>query len=617
MCPARHVGAHFPYRVETSLFISKLGVMGFLDRWRPSRRPDPAETGPGEPPAGYAVEHAALVAAIRALPDDPSLGDPWRAARRLALIELEGVLATGLGRGGPLSVAIAGGTQSGKSTLANALLGSRIASEDPRPRATTLPHAFVPRAQLDEWKRGFPLEAAGYATLEDDRDPRGYDEDAAVRPDAVVVHALDAAAHDAVLVDLPDFDSGAPHHRRRALEIAALCDAVVLIASQERYASDAVREFRAALGPVGHELFFAGNRIDADEVGPDMRRTLDAPEDRFAALPEGREALARAPGLARIAAFIAESAKARHAIRARRRIAALSHLRERLRPVLEPLHDAAAAYDASVATWDSQGRRFQRLFREELLDRKDFPELEEALRRWLARFDVPGVTAGIRAVRAGLAAGMRSGLERLGWVAPLPATGDHAARLARMVEDAFANHRAAVHRSLSSAAPEVAAKLRDRLAAPETAGPLDRIRAETVARVRRAAEAAVHSLERQIEATPGWKRATIVALRQAMDLGVPIGAVLLTGGLGPWDLVLGPLGAVVMNWTSDVLLDETLLLNARLELVDAEAEELARGLEEAGAVVFGDAMRPPASVETLQSIESSASRLRTLGGAGA
>lgn len=577
---------------------------------------DGAKTDSGEPSAGYAVEHAALVAAVRALPDDPSLGEEWRAAKRLALVELQGVLAAGRGRGGPLSVAIAGGTQSGKSTLANALLGARIASEDPRPRATTLPHAFVPRARLEEWTRGFPLADAGYATLDADGDPRGYDADAATRPDGVVVHPLDATPHDAVLVDLPDFDSGAPHHRRRALEVAALCDAVLLVASQERYASDAVREFRAVLGPVGHELFFVGNRVDADEVGPDMRRTFDAPEDRWAALPEGREAIARAPGLARISAFVAESAKARHAIRARRRIAALAHLPERLRPVLEPLHDAAAAYDASVATWESQGRRFQRLFREELLDRKDFPELEEALRRWLARFDIPGVTSGIRTMRAGLAAGMRHGLERLGWVAPLPAIGDHAARLARMVEDAFANHRAAVHRSLSAAAPEIAAKLRDRLAGPETGNRLAIIRAETIARVRRAAEAAVQSLERQIEATPGWKRATIVALRQAMDLGVPIGAVLLTGGLGPWDLVLGPLGVVVMNWTSDVLLDETLLLNARLELVDAEAIELARGIEESGAVVFGDAMRPPASVETLQSIEDSVSRLRHLGGAG-
>lgn len=299
----------------------------------------------------------------------------------------------------------------------------------------------------------------------------------------------------------------------------------------------------------------------------------------------------------------------------RRRIAALAHLPSRLAPILEPLHDAAAAYDTSVATWETQARRFQRLFREELLDRKDFPELEEALRRWLSRFDIPGVTAGIRAARNSLAAGIRRGLEHLGWVAPVPASGDHAARLARQVEDAFTNHRAAVHRSLSAAAPDAAARLRDRLADPATEEHLSRIRDETIARVKRAAEAAVQELERQIAATPGWKRATIVAMRQAMDLGVPIGAVLLTGGLGPWDLVLGPLGVVVMNWTSDVLLDETLLLNARVDLVDAEAEEIVRGLDEAGAIVFGETMRPPASVETLQSIEATAARLRVLGGA--
>src|SRR6266850_1938702 len=110
-----------------------------------------------------------------------------------------------------LTVALAGGTGAGKSTVINALAGSAIAETSPRRPTTTRLHVYHHR---DVASGGLPVELA---------------------TEAVFVPHDHAALRSKVIVDTPDLDSFATHHRAASRALLKAAGLVLYVFSPQNY----------------------------------------------------------------------------------------------------------------------------------------------------------------------------------------------------------------------------------------------------------------------------------------------------------------------------------------------------------------------------------------------
>jgi hypothetical protein len=110
-----------------------------------------------------------------------------------------------------LTVALAGGTGVGKSTLINALAGAAIAETSPRRPTTTRLHVYHHR---DVASGGLPVELA---------------------TEAVFIPHDHAALRSKVIVDTPDLDSFATHHRVATRALLKAAGLVLYVFSPQNY----------------------------------------------------------------------------------------------------------------------------------------------------------------------------------------------------------------------------------------------------------------------------------------------------------------------------------------------------------------------------------------------
>jgi hypothetical protein len=171
---------------------------------------------------------------------------------RLAAAFARNVVGPAVGGGPPglLHLAVVGGAGAGKSTVANVLCGSAVAEANPQAGYTRHPTAVLPAGNAD-----LPT-AAGFlgglqrlaATAPADRDEDVFQ--VRRRPPA----ANDPLADFAVW-DCPDMTTWASAaYVGRLLEVAALADVVVYVASDERYNDAVPTEFL-------HQLVRAGKAV--------------------------------------------------------------------------------------------------------------------------------------------------------------------------------------------------------------------------------------------------------------------------------------------------------------------------------------------------------------------
>jgi hypothetical protein len=183
----------------------------------------------------------------------------------------------------PPQIAVMGPTQTGKSTVANLLLGGDVADVSPLAGFTVHAQGFAIDSDPDAtWTSAlFP----GWQRV---RRPELSRDDlhawSLSRAESTVRHLPPC-----VVWDTPDFDSlSSPLYRRAVLEMAALADVIVLVVSKEKYADLSVWRMLRLLAPLGCPLLVCINKLtpdSSDAITTAMREKLAESPSPNAAAP--------------------------------------------------------------------------------------------------------------------------------------------------------------------------------------------------------------------------------------------------------------------------------------------------------------------------------------------
>mgnify|MGYP006269206313 CR=1 FL=1 len=309
-----------------------------------------------------AVEEIAPLAAALGAPD-PRAAD-WHGS-------LFGKLRPQASREPVLVAAVCGGTNTGKSLVANTLAGTPISRSLPEAARTlhpvaSLPRGLAPRIDLAALFPGFVPVAWS-----------GEDDALLAAPEHRLVWREDATGAQPdrlVLLDTPDIDGTLRENWRRAELVRDAADVIVAVLTQQKYNDAAVRDFFAAAAAADKTVFVVVNMVDwpgqreriagwlatfTAETGVVPAAVYAAPHD-FAAAEAGRLTLHALPELAADggALGLAERLAAADFDRIKRRAMAGA-----MRVVADPAHGLASwldAVDGAAAGWRDAQRLLER-----------------------------------------------------------------------------------------------------------------------------------------------------------------------------------------------------------------------------------------------------------------
>ncbi|MFO7987094.1 MAG: GTPase [Desulfatiglandaceae bacterium] len=211
-----------------------------------------------------ALEH------LSALLEEESLFSVSRAEKDAAIGQTHALLTelTAI-EGRSLAIGLLGGTGVGKSSLMNALAGSKIASTSHR-----RPH--TDRVLIYRYQTADPLPEAALAHI----------------PSHEVIHQS-SRIKDILLCDLPDFDSLAHEHRERVLGFLKQLDLLIWVTSPEKYADSSLYEFIQVTAKACQNFYFVLNKADLFFEG----RSTDQGHKELAAVMQGFSGHIRAQGI--------------------------------------------------------------------------------------------------------------------------------------------------------------------------------------------------------------------------------------------------------------------------------------------------------------------------------
>ncbi len=156
-----------------------------------------------------------------------------------------------------LQVAVVGPTQSGKSSLVNALLNSPMAGVSPLAGYTVHPQGFchkVKRADCQGLQRYF----GRFQNVPPDQLSKHRHDCYAVSDTPIHSPYLPAC----IVWDTPDFDSiDSETYREGVLRSIALADVLVLVISKEKYADQSVWDMMAELAPLNQPTLICLNKL--------------------------------------------------------------------------------------------------------------------------------------------------------------------------------------------------------------------------------------------------------------------------------------------------------------------------------------------------------------------
>jgi len=444
----------------------------------------------------------------------------------------------------PLVAVVAGGTNVGKSTLFNSILGRPASSVDARAGHTTHPVAAGP--------------AKGNATVAALMADAGVE----ARPgDAPAISYVEAdSPGGAVLVDSPDVDSALTSPHSRAFDGLIASDVLLLVTSPTKYNDRRCVEFvleAAAMGKRVAVLFNQLPRAGASrgEVLDDFRgsvlgrlpKGIPVPElFEFDYVPELRSG---GPGAARALDGQTDAARAYLAGEASRvaevKRAVTSngarYLSRSLAGAVKALGGQAAALEAVRGDLDASAGRAAADY-EAFVRGQEFLDLELVLKRLLDRFKVPVLDDVLNFASALPRWIARAVLRQRTLDERRKAQGDSSA--AKGLE-LVVRGRSDFARALESrGSDEVAGKLYREIVTVDYFG-RDLAAAWSAGAARRQGvlDSWLASFEGElasrIEGSPGV-RVTLQSVKAVLELGAGIAAAVFTGGIGTGDLLIAP-----------------------------------------------------------------------------
>ena len=478
----------------------------------------------------------------------------------------------------PLHAAVLGGTNTGKSTAVNLLLGRAAGGMRATARYSQHPEAFRPAALGDAWCEDFPSRFSGYERYRGEHPPRQSDEEmvatgwrralGVIDPRAAAPEELAPAACDsAVLWDAPDFSTEqAQGWLDGVLDAVALAEVVLLVVTDESYADDRGLILLRLVSGAGVAVHVVANRIGSTALFADLEAKLAKGRAGGAELETAR--FHRLPAVegpdpeARLAALMAteEAAELREAVgqrlaegRARKRRAlagSMRFLEARLERALTPLREEARVAERWRAVVDRVGRtELMEAYRAEYLAVKRHPEFGQALEELARLLRVPYIGGVLGGISRGLRAPLRWLGGKIGRLITGAPEGDEAlqpperrilarlfkAWLAALRSEAQTLARAEDHPSWVRIAEQIESDAFQGPIVDEFQGAYLAYRERVDARV---VEAARRLYER-IQESPALLNG-LRGVRLATDAAVTLTAV-ASYGLAPADLIWGPL----------------------------------------------------------------------------
>lgn len=525
----------------------------------------------------------------------------------------------------PVHVAVVGGTNCGKSTVTNVLVGEPVASWSLQGGFTTIPTAYA----LPELLRGAWHEQPGM--LQGLRQLLPEKETAASAAQEYACAALTPPARldylpHTVVWDTPDIDSRYASERlHRVLEILGLADIVVVVLSKEKYADHPAYELLSLLLACGKTILVCLNKFTPTEYlegrGHFQRQMLDTPERQRAVGEPVLLAYVEPTSLTRLWAVpeptahplrAALAAYLRHPQELRQQTCqgAVQYISRHVETILQPAHRECAL----LAEWRTQVIARQQeclaFYRQHYLDDEQrYDSFRLALLRLLDLLDVPGINRVTRLIRQVVTAPMRWGwglLRQMVLSAPQIVPRPEAVVLQESLDTAFK----ALHTFLLERQEDhlLWRQLRERFE-----GTIPDLLAQVARRLQTheqalvpAIEAAAHQIYARMQASPVQLQA-IRGGKLALEVAVTVAAV-KSGGLAPDDILYGSLAYAGLQAAMQIA-GERYIHSVKQDLRETQATAMAQLLDEA---IVAPLLRLPDGSSTEQQALLTAEALHNL-----
>lgn len=187
----------------------------------------------------------------------------------------------------PLHIAVVGGAGTGKSTVVNFLAGAVVAEANPQAGYTRHPTAYLPAGPAFAWPSyiGFmgPLQRLSAEK------PANADEDVyQVKRIPALAATTASPLADFVIWDCPDMTTWASvSYVNRLLEVAALADVVVYVASDERYNDEVPTQFLHLLIKAGKAVVVVLTKVREENAAALADHFKQEILGRLPRLPDG------------------------------------------------------------------------------------------------------------------------------------------------------------------------------------------------------------------------------------------------------------------------------------------------------------------------------------------